>query len=231
MSRTDIDDLAEVASAESREVGRDLRQTMLSGIVLTIPFFITLFVLLWVVGLVSNALTPLVGLLSLFGPTSEMHAMLVEVIALALIVSVIFLVGMSAQHGPDTALFRRFETVMEDLPGIGSIYTSVDRMSDVMVEGDTDSFQDVKLVEFPVEDNYVLAFLTAEPPAAVEDAAGAGDLVTVFVPLAPNPVMGGHLVNVPTDSVADVDLTVEEGMQAVITTGMAIDSNAHPADD
>ena len=83
----------------------------------------------------------------------------------------------------------------------------------------------MKIVEFPRENCFALAFLTADTPTVLEDAAGEGEMLTVFVPMAPNPVMGGHLVNLPEDRVFDVDMSVEEGMQAIMTTGMAIDES------
>lgn len=214
------------AAAERGDVRRDLRQTLLSGLALTLPFFVTVLVLAWMLDAVSNALTPLVTLLVEFGPVDGMATVLVEGIAAALVLGAIFAVGVAAQHGPDTHLGRRIDALMEDVPGVGSIYTSVERMSDVLVEGDTDSFREVKLVEFPREGSYSLAFLTATPVAEIEDAAGREDLVTVFVPLAPNPVMGGHLLNLPRERVHDVDLSVEEGMEAVMTTGLTIDRSA-----
>lgn len=226
MSRLDVDEMAHVAAAEGRGVRRDLRQTMLSGVALTVPFFITVLILSWVLDMVSNALAPLADLLVVLGPVEEMSSLLVEGIAAALVIGSIFGVGLAAQHGPDTHLGKRIDTLVEDIPGVGSIYTSVERMSDVMLQGDTDSFQEVKLVEFPHEESFALAFLTADSPAAIEDAAGQDDMLTVFVPLAPNPVMGGHLLNLPRDRIRDVDLSVEEGMQAIMTTGIAIDKNA-----
>jgi hypothetical protein len=45
---------------------------------------------------------------------------------------------------------------------------------------------------------------------------------TLFLPLAPNPVMGGHLVHLPEDRVIDVEMTVEEGIRTVVTSGVAI---------
>ena len=148
-------------------------------------------------------------------------------LAAALVVGVVFLVGLAAQHGPDTHLGRRIDTLIEDLPGLGSIYTSVEQMSDVLLRDDTHSFQEVKLVEFPHDGSFALAFLTSEsPPPTIVDAADYEDMVTVFVPMAPNPVMGGHLLNLPQDRVHDVDLSVEEGMEAIMTTDIAIDESA-----
>ena len=226
MSGSELDHLAQVAASESREVRKDFKQTLLSGLALTVPFFITVLVLLWVTGWVRGMLEPLVSLLNALGLTHGLSDVLTELAAATLVFGVIVIVGLAAQHGPNTHLRDRFDVLMEDLPGIGSIYTSVERMSDVIVEGDTDSFQEVKLVEFPQEQSYSLAFLTANPTEALEAAVGGADLVTVYVPLAPNPVMGGHLVNLPRDRVYDVDLSVEEGMEAIMTTGVAIDEAA-----
>jgi uncharacterized membrane protein len=49
------------------------------------------------------------------------------------------------------------------------------------------------------------------------------DMITVFIPMAPNP-MGGFLIHVPTDRVYDVDLTVEEGVQTVMSTGVTLEA-------
>jgi hypothetical protein len=47
-------------------------------------------------------------------------------------------------------------------------------------------------------------------------------MLTLFLPLAPNPVMGGHLVHLPEDRVMDVEMTVEEGLQTIVTSGVAM---------
>jgi len=224
MSRPDIDRLAE-PTPDGSEVRRDLQQAFLSGVAITVPFFVTVLVLVWALGFVSDALSPLVGVLGEFGPASELGTLVRQVLAASVLFGVIMFVGLSAQHGPRTGFGDRIDALMSELPGIGSIYTSVDRMSEVMVEGDTDSFQEVKMVEFPQQESFAIGFLTAESPTAIEEAAGYDRMQTLFVPMAPNPVMGGHLLNIPVERIHDVDLTVEEGMQAIVTTGMAIDEN------
>jgi len=46
-------------------------------------------------------------------------------------------------------------------------------------------------------------------------------MVTLFVPLAPNPVMGGFLIHASRDRIFDVDMTVEEAARALVTSGIA----------
>lgn len=227
MPGSDVDDVERTVAAEGRAIRRNVRKTLISGLALTLPFFITVIVLLWVLELVSNALTPLSDALIAMGLVGGMSRVLVEGLAVLVIVGIVFTVGVASRHGPDTDLATHVDVLMEDIPGLGSIYTSVERMSDVLLEGDTQSFQEVKLVEFPREGSFALAFLTAEAPRAITDPAGHADMVTVFVPLAPNPVMGGHLLSLPRERVYDVDLTVEEGTEAIMTTGMAIDDRVH----
>jgi hypothetical protein len=105
---------------------------------------------------------------------------------------------------------------------VGSVYQSFRQMSEVMLDSDAENFREVKLVEFPHEGVYALGFVTAETPPAVADAVGHGQMYTMFLPMAPNPVMGGHLLHVPASRVYEVDMTVEEGVQAVVTSGVAV---------
>ncbi|WP_225334057.1 DUF502 domain-containing protein [Halomicrobium urmianum] len=231
MSRPDVDDVIRMAAREEKEVASDLRQTFISGLVLTVPFLITVLVLLWALNAVTNALAPLADAIGMLGPFDGLGRLIVESIAAGLVLGSILLVGLAARHGPETHVGDRVDAVMEDLPGVGSIYSSVERMSAVLVEGDTESFQEVKLVEFPHEGSYAIAFLTADTPEVIQTVAGHGDMETVFVPMAPNPVMGGNLVSMPADRVHDVDLTVEEGMEAIMSTGLTLDEAAREEAD
>jgi uncharacterized membrane protein len=226
MAVPDADDILHTAAAERRELKRDVRQIMLSGVVLTVPFLVTALVLIWALNFLADALSPVVGVLVYLTPIDELGPVVPEVLAAVVVAGSIFTVGLAAQHGPDTTIGKRLDVLMQDLPGVGSIYTGVERMSEVLLESDSDSFREVKLVEFPTDDSWSLAFLTADTPEAIEESAGEEEMQTVFVPMAPNPVMGGHLLSLPADRVHDVDLTVEQGMEAVMTTGLAIDQSA-----
>jgi len=225
MSGSTTDDGLGGVASRGKAAWQDFEQTVLSGLALTVPFFVTVLVLTWVFAWVTGALSPLVDLLNALGLTRGVSELLAQLAAAGLLLGVVVTVGFLSRHGPDTDFAHRFDVLMEDLPGIGSIYTSVERMSDVLVRSDTDSFREVVLVEFPQPDSYTLAFLTADTPSQIETAAGCEEMQMVFVTMSPNPVTGGFLLNVPEERVYDVDLTVDQGMQAVMTTGMAIDAS------
>jgi len=199
------------------------RQAFVTGTAVTLPLIVTLLVLGVVVDFVSQQLDPIVGLMSRFTgiqPASEVTLKLLAVVTLA---AVIFCIGVVAERRPDrTGFGALFDTLVSRIPGVGSLYRSIDEMSGLLLDSDTDSFREVKLVEFPTEGSYAVAFLTAETPEVVREATPeAAGMVTVFLPLAPNPVMGGYVLHVSADRVHDVDLTVEEGIQSIVTSGVA----------
>ena len=181
-----------------------------------VPFAVTVLVLATVVQYILNYMTALLDVTGNQGASSILIGT-----AVGVLIAIVLFVGFLTQFRYGETFIAYVDAGLARVPGFGSIYESFREMSDVMMESDEQSFRDVKLVEFPHEGAYTLGFLTAESAGALQDAAGRGDLVTLFLPLAPNPVMGGHLVHVPSDRVMDVDMTVDEGIRTVVTSGVA----------
>lgn len=209
-------------------INRTLRRSFVRGVALTVPLIVTLFVLGIAVRSLSRLAVPVVeGITFLLG-VGPAPTLVMELAALVLLFWFVLAVGFVAEHraGRESRLRRTVDDLIARVPGLGSIYTGVQRMSNVLLSGDAESFREVKLLEFPDEGSYMLCYVTARPPETVRGGAGTDEMVTLFVPLAPNPVMGGFLVHVSTDRVHDVDMTVEESMQAIITSGVAVDPNA-----
>ncbi|MFB6101468.1 MAG: DUF502 domain-containing protein [Haloplanus sp.] len=199
-----------------------LRQAFVTGAAVTLPIIVTLLVLGVVVDFVSKQLDPVVGFLTSvtgFDPASEVTLKLIAILALA---ATIFGIGVVAERRPERSGFGAlFDTLVARIPGIGSLYQSLDEMSGLLLDSDTDSFREVKLVEFPDRGSYAFAFLTADTPDVVQDATDHEGMVTLFLPMAPNPVMGGYVLHVTEERVFDVDMTVEEGIQSIVTSGVA----------
>lgn len=75
-------------------------------------------------------------------------------------------------------------------------------------------------MEFSSDETYVIAFKTGESPGSVETATGHPDMESLFIPMAPNPVTGGFLAYVPEDRVIDVDMPINDAVQAILTSGI-----------
>lgn len=205
-----------------RSITEPLRQVFLSGASITVPFVVTVLVIGVVLDFVAKLLAPFAYALTLLGLTPGQDDIMALGLVIVILFGIVFLAGVLAKSRPATNVGRGVGRVVEAVPGVGPVYTSFARMSDVMFDGDAPSFREVKLVEFPHAEVYSLAFQTSSIRVTPEDAEHGEDMLVLFVPLAPNPVMGGFMVCVPADRVRDVDMTVQEAFQAVVTSGVAM---------
>ncbi|ELZ23769.1 hypothetical protein C475_14198 [Halosimplex carlsbadense 2-9-1] len=199
-----------------------VRQVFLTGAALTIPLLITVIILAFVVNFILQAISPVVVFLDdTYGIGSNVSPLAMELLAVLTLVALIFVVGLVAEARSGSGFERVFDTLMARIPGIGSVYTSFNEMTELLLSNDADSFREVKLVEFPTDGSYSLAFVTADSPPTIAETTGHDDVTTLFMPLAPNPVMGGYVIHVSSDRVYDIDLTVEQGIRSIVTSGVA----------
>jgi len=228
-----------VPAGEDNRVYAHVRETILTGVAITVPVVVTIYVLSVVLDFVVEALVPviqvlrwlgvieavesvyLVGLLIDLGVYSHIVDFLTELIAVLVLLSVVLVVGSVGSHRYGEALVDLFDFVISRIPAVGTVYQSFRRMSDVMVGDGEENFQDVKLVECFGEEVYVLGFQTNRSLQTVEGGVDHDDMVAMFLPLAPNPVTGGFLTYIPESNLHDVDMTVEEAVRSILTSGVA----------
>jgi uncharacterized membrane protein len=204
-----------------------LRRSVITGTAIVVPVLVTVIVLFvaldFVAGLISPLVIPIEGWLGGGGEAS----LLAHAIAVLLAGGLILVVGaITESQYAGHRIEQGIEAVMALLPGIGSIYDTLDQISEMLLESDTDSFQEVVLVEYPSEGSYSVAFKTADPPDEITEVAGSDDMMTVFMPMGPNPVMGGFILYIREDRVHDVDMGVEEGLGSIVSFGVALDEEA-----
>lgn len=208
-----------------------LREAFVTGLAVIVPLLITAIVLAIAfqylhtyLSLFSTALIAAGNQVTLpvYGdiPLGELA---VQILTPLILLWAILVIGLftNATHLGERAV-DYFDYFITQIPAIGGVYESFRQMSDVVLESDTQNFRDVKLVEFPHQGAYTLGFVTTETPTELAEPAGHSEMLTLFLPLAPNPVMGGHLVHMPASKVMDVNLSVEEGIRAIVTSGVAV---------
>lgn len=198
-----------------------IQKYLVKGLVIFIPAILTLFILSFVSGFIADAIRPLTSTLSNSLGLEQTPRLLLNIITVFTLLVIIFLVGFISELLPTAKqLTELFHTLVESIPGIGSVYSSFRKMSETMIQGEN-SFREVKLVEYPEERSYSIAFVTAGDNEIVTNSVGE-KTTTLFVPMAPNPFMGGFVVNLPDDKVHDVDMRVRDGIKAVITSGTTL---------
>ncbi|WEL21869.1 MULTISPECIES: DUF502 domain-containing protein [unclassified Halorhabdus] len=205
-----------------------VKQALVTGLTLTIPLLITVVVVSFVWGFIFGILQPLTGTLqSVLGLGGNTPVILLQIISLGAVILLIGFVGFLAEaYSGAAAVEQRFDRAMGTIPGIGSVYQTFNEMSELVLDADTESFQEIKLVEFPTEGSYATGFVTAETPEGIQQDTGHEGMLTIYVPLAPNPLMGGYVLHVTPDRCIDVDMSVEEGLKAIMTSGVAVGETA-----
>ncbi len=220
--------MASVPESDERgPVATRVRESFITGLAVVVPGLVTVGIVFFLLDavyryldLVSDAAVG-VGFAASVPVVGDETA--VELVAPVILLAFVLAVGVAVNAtASGERLVDGVDAVISRVPGVGSIYDSFRQMSDVMLESDAQSFRDVKLVEFPHEGAYTLGFVTTRTPKALAAPTGHDAMLTPFLLLAPNPVMGGHLVHLPESRVMDVDMTVNEDIRAVVTSGVAV---------
>ncbi|WP_302080777.1 DUF502 domain-containing protein [Salinibaculum rarum] len=211
------------------DTGGFLRRTIVTGTAIVLPVLITAFVFLVLIDLLSGVLNPLViPIQEGIGATSSL---IPQVIAMVVLLVTIFVVGgVTESRVGGNRIKQRLDSTMARIPGISTVYGPLDQISSMLLEGDTENFQEVVLVEFPKEGSYSIAFQTSHPPSQVTAATGDEDMLTVFMPMGPNPFMGGFILHLSQEEVYDLDLSVKEGISSIVSFGVAVEIDDHSED-
>ena len=238
------DELATAAKETGVSAYAGMRDTILTGVAITVPLVVTLYVLTVALDFITEALGPFIRLLRWLGIIQGLERVelisllidagvyslvidfLTELIAIAILLGVVVLVGTVGRNRYGERIIDMVDLGIASIPGIGTVYKSFRRMGDVMLDETGENFQDVKLVECFGGNVYVLGFRTSDSPPTIEETAGHEEMVSMFLPLAPNPVTGGFLTYIPEDDVHDIDMTIEEGVRSILTSGIATGEGA-----
>jgi uncharacterized membrane protein len=208
---------------------RVLKSSFVGGLILIAPLVVTFVILRVLVGWSLQFVNPVVEVLELAQYTQNVQ-LLATVLGGGLIVVLVTTLGFLAQKAVGQHLFGRAGQVVNFVPLVGTIYSSVRQVATSLVDRETE-YESVVLVEFPRREMYSIGLVTDESPAEVEPVTG-GPAYNVFLPQSPNPT-AGRLAVVPAEQVHEIDMSVRRGMRLIVTTGMGedVESGSLPAVD
>ena len=191
-----------------------LRRYLVAGLLIWLPLAITLWVLDFIVTTMDRTLMVLPASLH---PDQVLG---VHVPGLGLVMSVIILLvtGALAANIIGARMFSWWESVLVKIPIVRPIYSSVKQVSDTLFASKGQSFRKVVLIEFPNRGQWTFGFIVGAPGAAIERET-AGDLITVYVPTAPNPTSGYVLLVRPAE-VRELDVTVDDALKFHLSMGV-----------
>jgi len=204
-----------------------IRRYFIAGLLVWLPVGATILVFTLALDLVDR-------LLFLLPPPWRPEALLgfrIPGLGLILVLIVFVVTGVLAANLLGRRLVKSYESVLARIPFVRTVYSAVKHFAEVVFSDSTASFKKVLLIEYPRENLYSLAFQTSENPAEVQAATGE-PVVAVFLPTTPNPT-SGFMLFVPTRSVVELDMSVEEALKMIISLGVVVPSwhPVHPTDD
>lgn len=201
------------------------RKYFITGVAIIFPMAITVIIVRFlVIKINSYILNPLVAMLRINPFLTEYSLVIAKWIVFFLVVSCISLIGWAANILFLRKTFGFGERIFLKVPMIGKIYSVTKEIGYAFLGRGKAFFKKVVLIEYPRKGIYSIGFLTAEESAkAIRDISGK-DLLSIFVATTPNPTSGFFLL-MPKEDTKILDMTVEEGMKLVVSSGAIIPIN------
>jgi len=201
------------------------RNYFITGVALIFPITITIIIVRFLVIKVNSyILSPTVRFLNLNPYLSEHSIYIAKALVFIVVIILISLIGWAANIIFLRKLFGFGEKIFVKVPMIGKIYSVTKEIGSAFLGHEKFFFKKVVLIEYPRKGLYSIAFMTGEGVEAARGAAGR-DLVSIFVATTPNPTSGIYLL-VPKDEVKYLDLSVEEGLKLVVSSGAIVSARA-----
>jgi uncharacterized membrane protein len=191
-----------------------VKKYLITGLLIWIPLVITIWVLKTVVDMLDQSLL----LLPEHWRPDFWIGVHVPGLGAILTVVIVFVTGVFATNFFGAQLVVLWHKVLNRIPVVNSIYSSVKQISDTLFSSSGQAFRKALLVQWPHEGAWTIAFMTGTPTGDVVRHLPP-DCISVYVPTTPNPT-GGYFVIVARKDVIELDMTVDQALKYVISMGV-----------
>jgi len=196
------------------KLGGKLRAYLFTGILVTAPVAITLYLatkfVLWMDVLVNRLLPP----------QYKLDNMPYTIPGLGLVIGILFLivVGMFAAGFLGRFFIKLGEWIVYKVPLVSSVYSVLKQVFETFFSSKTQAFSKVVMLEYPRKGIWILGFVSSDLQGEIKEKCPK-NMLSVFIPTTPNPT-SGFLIFVPKEDCIEMDMTVEQGLKFVISGGL-----------
>ncbi len=195
-----------------RHLLRQFRGQFATGLLVMLPLLVTIFLVSWLLRWVDQLLGKYFA--HLFGEY-------IFGVGLVSLVLLIWLAGVVGRTYIGSRLNHFKDGLIARIPMVGTIFSSVKKVSDGLLEMNAGNFEQVVMVEYPRKGLYAIGFVTSRKVTdfTFEEEGRREQVIHVFLPSVPNPTTG-YVLLLPEREVQRLNLTVEEGLKLILSLGM-----------
>jgi len=192
-------------SQNKRSVSVKIKRYFLSGILVVVPLFATVYVLYFIFKKTDSILQPYI---------TRSLGLYIPGLGIVLTLLIIFIIGILAHSFFAQRLLRLGERVLISIPLAGNIYNSTKQILSAFTKKEEGYPKKVVLVPYPSEGLWAIGFLNGEVKVS-----GGPSMGLVLLLNSINPTTG-ILALVDIDKIKATNLEVEEAMKLIISGGI-----------
>ena len=148
-----------------------------------------------------------------------------DLIGLVVAIVLVYFIGLLLGNYIGRSLYARGEKLIDRLPLIRNIYSSVKQVTDFFFGDGKDKmqFSRVVAVQYPRKGLWSVGLVTGDTMRRIEQQVGVPCL-TVFIPSSPTPFTG-YVITVPVSDTIDLPITIEDAVKFAVSGGVLVPPN------
>jgi uncharacterized membrane protein len=202
---------------------KSVRKWLLAGLLVIVPLGITVWVLEWIISSLDKTLL----ILPQTWRPDSLLGVHIPGFGVILAFAILLTVGAVASNFFGKKLVVWWDSLLNRIPVVRSIYSSVKQVSDTLFSDSGNAFRKAVLIQWPREHVWTIAFVTGSPGGDVVNHLH-GEYVSVYVPTTPNPT-GGYFVMLKKTDCIELNMSVDEALKYIVSMGVVSPGAQAPA--
>ena len=145
---------------------------------------------------------------------------------LILFIAILYLLGRFLAAGVGRIFLTGVEGLINRLPIVRNVYSSVKQVTDFIFSEREIEFNRVVAVQYPRKGIWSIGFVTGESMLDIRSAANE-PVLSVLMPTSPMPATG-FTVTVRKSETIDLDITIDQAIQFIVSCGVVVPSQQQP---